>query len=290
MKLPGESVALVLFLIGAALALLSAPMALAQSAGDAARGQLQRAFDRTFHQPGVRLVELRVSRGQRVVARRLFEMAHRQEHASSRSLVRFLAPEYLRGHALLIVNTRESLSDTWLYQPEEGRPRRIGTAQKSDSFYGSDLSLEDLEPMRWERWQIAAEMPADEAGESCLVINAWPPPESQYGRLRIWIATRVDGVLRIDFFGRGATEPRSDPEPVKRLRADLSDAREEHGFLNLRRIAIEQLGRDARTDLTIERMAIDPQIPSSLFSAPRLEREGESLFELATRYAQEEGQ
>jgi hypothetical protein len=285
MKLTGESIALMLFLIGTALALSMAPKAMAQPAAEAAKAQLRRTFDRTFHQPGVRLIELRVFRGERVVALRRFEMAHRADPAGSRSLVRFVAPDYLRGHALLIVDPEDGPNDIWIYQPEERRPRRVGNSQKGDSFYGSDLALEDLERTRWDRWRIAAWIPVDEDGEACLVADAWPPPDSQYGRLRIWIATRIDGVLRIDFFARGDEGAQASARPLKRLRADLGDAVEEHGFLRFRRIVIEQIGRDARTELVTERIAIDPTIASSLFSAMRLEREGEGLFDLAERHA-----
>ena len=287
MKLPGESIAVMLFLIGSALALLLAPMAMAQSAAEAAIAQLRRAFDRTFHQPGVRLVELRVSRGERVVAQRRFEMAHRADPAGSRSLVRFVAPDYLRGHALLVVDSEDGADDIWIYQPEERRPRRIGSSQKGDAFYGSDLAFEDLERTRWDRWRISAWVPTEEDGEPCLVADAWPTPDSQYGRLRIWIATRVDGVLRIDFFGPGEEGTRAGARPLKRLRADLADAVEDQGYLRLRRIVIEQIGRDARTELVIERIAIDPAIAASVFSAMRLEREGEGLFDLAERHARE---
>jgi hypothetical protein len=289
-KIPGESIGLILFLIGAALALAVAPMAMAQSAGDSVKEQLRRAFDRTFHQPGVRLMDLRVSRGGRVVAHRRFEMAHRTDPDGSRSLIRFVAPVYLRGHALLIVGSDDDgPSDTWVYQPEERRPRRAGTSQNGDSFYGRDVALEDLERTRWDRWRIAAWLPVEESGEDCLVADAWPPPESQYGRLRIWVATRVDGVLRIDFFARGKDGTRAGAQPLKRLRTNLSNAVDEHGFLRFQRILVEQIGRDARTELVIERIAIDPAISASLFSAMRLEREGEGLFDLAERHARDAG-
>jgi len=286
-KLPGDSIALIVFLLGSALALAAAPLATAQSAGSSARAQLRRAFDRTFHQPGVRLIELRVSRSGRVVALRRFEMGYRRDAAGSRSLVRFLAPPYLRGHALLIVEPEKGSGDLWMYQPEERRSRRVGNAQKGDSFYGSDLSLEDLERVRWERWKLSAGVPAEESGEACRIIDAWPPPDSQYGRLRVWIATRVDGVLRIDFFGRGAEATRTGAVPVKRIRVELDGAADESGFLKVRRMNIEQVGRDASTQVEIERMAIDPEISSDLFSAMRLEREGEDLFDLAERHARE---
>jgi hypothetical protein len=281
-------VAMAVFLLGASLALASAPLALAEAAHDAARGRVERAFDRTFQQPGVRRVELRVERGGREVARRRFELAHRREGRGARSLLRFVAPDYLRGHALLIVDAGAGdPPDVWLYQPEERRPRRVGATHRSDSFYGSDLSYEDLERADWRRWRVAAAGAGDEAGVACALVDAWPPAGSQYGRLRLWLATELAAVARIDFFGRAGARPEAGEPAIKRLRVPLEGVVEEQGYLRVRRIEVEALGGEARTELVVERMAIDPAIAASVFSAVRLEREGEGLFELAERHARE---
>lgn len=280
--------AIAVFLLGAALALTSAPVALAEAAQHSARAQLERAFDRTFQQPGVRRVALRVERSGRLVAERAFDLAHRREGAGARSLVRFLAPDYLRGHALLLVDGGgTATADVWLYQPEERRPRRMGASQKGDSFYGSDLSFEDLERPRWAGWRVARLGQEEEGGARSAVLDAWPPPDSQYGRLRVWLAAASGGVARIDFFGRAGSDASAGAAPVKQLRVDLAGAVEERGFLRVARIEVEAVGRAARTELRIVRMTIDPDIAASVFSATRLEREGEDLFELAARQGQE---
>ena len=92
---------------------------------------LRDAFERTLHAPGVRSVELRVHRGGQLVSRRAFDVAYRRDAEQARSLLRFTAPSYLRGHALLVLETPDGVSDTWLYQAEERRPRRVGTAHKA---------------------------------------------------------------------------------------------------------------------------------------------------------------
>jgi hypothetical protein len=281
-------VAMAVFLLGASLALGWAPRALAEVAHDAVRAQVGRAFERTFQPPGVRRIELRVERSGREVARRVFELAHRREGRGARSLVRFAAPDYLRGHALLIVDAGSGQPpDTWLYQPEERRPRRVGVTQRADAFYGSDLTYEDLERPDWTQWRLATLEAAQEGGLECLVVDAWPPAASQYGRLRVWLATALAGVARIDFFGRAGAQPEAGAEPFKRLRVDLAGVEEEAGYLRVGRISVEMVGRDARSELLVERIAIDPEIAASVFSATRLEREGEDLFELAERHGRE---
>lgn len=294
MRMAGDWAALAVFAVGASLALGWAPVVLGASAAgaahgpgpDAIRARLERAFERTFQPPGVRRIALRVARNGREVAWRVFELAHRREGRGARSRMRFVEPDYLRGHALLIVDDGEGQPpDTWLYLPEERRPRRVGGTQRGDAFYGSDLSYEDLERPDWAQWRVAARTSVPEGGLDCLVVDAWPPPASQYGRLRIWLATAPAGVARIDFFGRAGARPEADEAPVKRLRADLAGVAEEHGFLRVERIAVEAVGRDARTELAVERIAIDPGIAAEVFSARGLEREGEDLFQLAERHA-----
>lgn len=241
------------------------------------RDLLRDAFERTLHAPGVRSVELRVFRGGQLVSRRAFDIAYRRDDEHARSLLRFTAPNYLRGHALLVVETQGGVSDTWLYQAEQRRPRRVGTAHKSDSFYGSDLSFEELEHQRFEHFALRRLPGAEEAGAPCVVIEAIPQRESQYGRLIAWIDRARNGVARVDFY-RGR-----DAEPSKRLRIALAGAVEEAGFLRIEHMRIEQIGRDAWTDVETSRMEIDPAISADVFSAALLEREGEDLYALVGR-------
>jgi len=252
----------------------------AEDAGASARGDLdllRSAFERTLHAPGVRSVELRVHRAGQLVSRRAFDVAYRRDPEQARSLLRFTAPSYLRGQALLVLESPEGISDTWLYQAEERRPRRVGTAHKADSFYGSDLSFEELEHQRFAHFALHRLPDAEEAGLPCAIIEAVPQHESQYARLVVWIDLARTAVARIDFYrGTGS-------EPVKRLRVSLDRVVEESGYLRIETMRIEQVGRDAWTEVVTERMEIDPAISPDVFSAAFLEREGEDLYALVSR-------
>jgi hypothetical protein len=245
-----------------------------------ARGDLdllRSAFERTLQAPGVRSVELRVHRGGKLVSRRAFDVAYRRDAGQARSLLRFTAPSYLRGQALLVLESPEGISDTWLYQAEERRPRRVGTAHKADSFYGSDLSFEELEHQRFEHFALRRLPDAEEAGLPCAVIEAVPQQESQYVRLVAWIDLARTAIARVDFYRGAGTEP------AKRLRVSLDQVVEESGYLRIETMRIEQIGRDAWTEVVTERMEIDPAISADVFSAAFLEREGEDLYALVGR-------
>jgi hypothetical protein len=212
------------------------------------------------------------------VSRRAFDVAYRRDPDQARSLLRFTAPSYLRGQALLVLESPDGISDTWLYQAEERRPRRVGTSHKADSFYGSDLSFEELEHQRFEHFALRRLPDAEEAGRTCVVIEAVPKRASQYARLVAWIDPARTALARIDFY-RGASA-----EPAKRLRVALDGVVEEKGYLRVETMRIEQIGRDAFTDVVTERMEIDPAISEDVFSASFLEREGDDLFALVGRH------
>lgn len=240
--------------------------------------QLQHAYDRTLGAPGVRSMELAIHRGGRLVSRRAFDVAYRRSGEGSQSLLRFTEPSYLRGDALLVIDSGPGASDVWLYQAEERRPRRVGSTQHADAFYGSDLSFEELERPDFARWTLRGAREADPVC-ACDLVEARPDGDSQYGRLLVWIDRAHAAVARIDFF-RGA-----EAEPAKRLTVTLDGARETAGHLHVTRLRIEQVGRDAWTDIGVVRMEIDPAIPAAVFSAAALEREGEDLYAVASRLA-----
>src|SRR5262249_55894110 len=196
--------------------------------------------------PGVRPIELSVHRAGRLVSRRSFDVAYRRDAGGAQSLIRFTAPSYLRGDALLVVETPSGVSDVWLYQADERRPRRVGSTQRADAFYGTDLSFEELEHQRFAEWQLARL--ARDPGRGCAVVEAVPQRDSQYGRIRLWIDRGRDAVARVDFY-RGA-----EGAPMKRLTVAFDDAVDAQGFLWIRHMRIEQVGRDAWTDVETSRM------------------------------------
>ena len=69
------------------------------------------------------------------------------------------------------------------------------------------------------------------------------------------------------------------------MRVSLDGVEEEDGFLRIAHMRIEQLGRDAWTDVETARMTVEPAIPAEVFSASVLEREGDDLYALVTRHA-----
>lgn len=61
-----------------------------------------------------------------------------------RVLIRFLAPNDIKGTGFLVWEHPDAEDERFLYLPALGRVRRIAGAEKQESFVGSDLSYEDI--------------------------------------------------------------------------------------------------------------------------------------------------
>jgi hypothetical protein len=243
---------------------------------------VQSAFDRMFNYPSVRSVTLRIHRGGGRVALRSFDVVYRKLGERGRSLLRFTAPDYLRGHALLVIEEPDGRSDVWLYQPEARRPRRVSATRKADAFYGSDLAFEDLEHHDFRRWSLTRLPDAVEQARPCFAVEARPPPESHYGALRAFVERERLALLRVDFFRPGAGRA------AKTLEIAPGEITDAGGVLAPARMWMRQVGRDAATEVVFERIQSGAEIDPTVFAPLRLERSGEDLFALVERLRAEQ--
>jgi len=274
-----------LALFGLGLPLLATADATPDKSGAAVPAAVERTpleivkagFDRVLSYPSVRSTRLRVFRDGRMVSYRDFDVVYQRFEGQGHTLLRFTAPDYLRDEGLLIIEDGEGSNEAWLCQPAEARPRRVGTHQKRDAFYGSDLTFEDLEHHVWEQFDLRRLTDRNEHGRSFYVVEAIPPQDSQYTKLNIAVEKNQLALARVDFF-RGAP-----PRPAKTLRVDLEGLTEENGHLKVRRFWMEQAGREASTEVEFLRIDVDEAIARRVFSALRLQDKGEDLLDLVKR-------
>lgn len=244
---------------------------------------VQAAFDRMFNYPSVRSVTLRIHRHGDRVTYRSFDVVYKKIDGLGRTLLRFTEPEYLRGNTLLIIEEEDGRNDIWIYQRELRRPRRVLAGHKGDSFYGSDLSFEDLEHHDWRRFELRRLPDTTVQGKRALVVEAETPSDSQYSKVVATIERDRLALLRLDLFKAGSREP------IKSLELLSSEIKEQDGVLKPERMWVRQPGRDASTEVVFDQIEDDPQIADSVFATMRLERSGEDLYRLVERLRVESG-
>lgn len=242
---------------------------------------LQTAFDRMFNYPSVRTVTLQIHRQGDRVTYRAFDVVYKRVDGRGRTLLRFTEPEYLRGNTLLIIEEEDGRNDTWVYQRDLRRPRRVLAGHKGDSFYGSDLSFEDLEHHDWRRFRLERRPDTTVQGKAAWVVEAEAPSDSQYSKVIATVERERSALLRLDLFKAGSGEP------IKSLEIAADEITEADGILKPNRMWVRQPGREAATEVIFDQIEDDPKIADSVFAAMRLERSGEDLYRLVERLREE---
>jgi len=250
--------------------------------------QLNAAFARLFDYPSVRSVELRILRNGRVAGQREFDFARRLIDGRSHTILQFTGPSYLRDNSILMIEDERGVSQTWLFQPEVGAPRRVSTYQKEDSFFGSDLSYADLETRNWSGHEVKALPPEEDAGGGLEThrfdrFEAIPDASSPYARHVVWLDRASGAVARLESFRVGATAP------TKVLEVELDSLEGSGDALIPRKMTVTRRDKAWVTEVAFTRVELKPDLTESTFSAMRLQRgRGGDLFKLVDRLARKE--
>jgi len=184
---------------------------------------------------------------------------------NSKAVLRFTAPPEVKGVALLIHNYPDRASDQWMWTPAVQRERRIAFQDRRTRFFGTDFTFEDLEERDVDRSTYRMLGEEAIAGEPCWKIESTPRPEarSQYTRLYVWIRKADYVAAQIDGYGRDKV--------VRRIR--YSDIQNVQKIWTARRIEVEDMTRNSRTVLKLEKLEYDVSLPAELFTLQALRRE-----------------
>ena len=139
---------------------------------------------------------------------RTFRMwSQAREGKPIRSLIRFESPGSIAGTALLTVRRPGKKQDSWLYVPALDQVRRVAPADRSQSFVGSDFTIEDLgvsvDPEA-RTYTVLGESPCGQ-GRTCHQIEDKPATDaaakaSGYGRVVMHVDKELKVAHRIDFY------------------------------------------------------------------------------------------
>jgi hypothetical protein len=101
-------------------------------------------------------------------------------------------------------------TDQWIYFPALKKLKRIvsesSNSPKTGSFFGSEISYEDLEKIHLSDYRYSYEGPAKIDGRKAHLIVSYPSPrrarKTSYGKSLIWIDTVTYIPLKMDLYNR----------------------------------------------------------------------------------------
>jgi hypothetical protein len=225
---------------------------------------LERAFDNLYADDYVQTLEMATKgRSGKGLVRKL-QITRKQSTRPGKALVRFLEPYAVRRTSVLILERVGESDDLYVYLPSADRTRHLSTAQKADSFFGTDLSYEDIEPKRAADYEVRW-VKGDARDADCQRLEVRPRAgiESIYD-LSVYCVEPSRSVVRWAEFRKG-------DEVVRRLEVNPASVR----AVGERQIpfdmSMHRPKRGSSTRLLTESYEIRTDIPEQLFSTWNLQ-------------------
>lgn len=181
------------------------------------------------------------------------------------SIGRLLSPEYLRDMTVLMMESENREQDAFVFMPSLDKVRRITTAQRSDAFFGSDVTYEDIEQQRAEDFEFDGMETGWLREESVYRIQARPARIDNYARVVFTIAQNDFALLEVRYYKRSAEAP------YRIIRAPREHMISLSGHVLPTRINVENTMRGTETDVLLTKMRTDVEIPTRIFSVRTLE-------------------
>jgi len=176
----------------------------------------------------------------------------------------FFHPRDLRGTAFLAIDKPGS-ADRFVYFPAFRIVRRIGAQQKSDSWFGTDLSLEDIEYRPVRDFEIVGHGEGEVKGEATLQIDTRPLYGSAYERIRFHVVRSDDTIVRTEYF----LADRKAPSKV--VDADREGLRVFGEWAVPARVTCSNLETGTRTVVVLDEVVFSPKYRREYFSTHTLE-------------------
>jgi len=184
----------------------------------------------------------------------------------SKALIRFSAPDDLRGSALLLIQKGER-ADMFMYLPELRRVRRVTKRSITGSMFGTDFSYEDFE-----RFQGFAEdgevkrLPDQEVeGRKVFVVEGRPArgEESAYERIVSFVDQERCIPIHTDLYEKGESLRKVMVMPLEKV------TREAESWVP-RLVVVKDLVNQTQTELLVDEIELEKKLPRKLFSESAL--------------------
>jgi hypothetical protein len=236
----------------------------ARSDEPSAQELLDRVFRNLYDADFIQVLRITSrSRSGRELSRRM-QIVRRQTGGPGRALMRFIDPPDLRGTSLLVFQKPDRHDDVLLYLPAFERTRRISSAQRSDAFFGTDFTYEDLEPKQARDFVVQAVGTEFNGEKRHYLLDARPRSNttSQYDRIAYLIDPQTHVVVRTEYYLKGSL--------WKRLETDASRILEVDGRFLPFLARMSNIRRGTETTIETESYELRREIPDSLFTETNL--------------------
>ncbi len=182
------------------------------------------------------------------------------------SIANFSSPDHMRGTRILTIENFDRNDDYFVYLPSMRRVRRVTNSQRADSFLGTDLTYEDIEPKRLNNFELIGRSSLKMDGENVHVVMARPLYDSAYDRAEFFIAEKDAAWLEHRYYKQGSFKP------FKIIYSPREHMKVVDGHAFPTRVFVKDLEKGSLTELRMLELKLNPEIDDRLFSVVQLEK------------------
>jgi hypothetical protein len=199
-------------------------------------------------------MSMEVSRGGAALNR---SMKSWSADGGNKTLIKFLAPADVKGAGFLIIK-KAGITETQLWLPALGRVRRLSSSDNGGSFFGSDLSNEDISGSDLNDYDYKLL----ESKNNQYIVEAKPKLESSYSKVINHVDAKSLLTSKAEFY--------KDDEIFKTL--SIAEVSTIKNFVVPRTIVVETLSLKSKTTLKLSDVQLDVTIPDETFSERNLKK------------------
>lgn len=183
-------------------------------------------------------------------------------------MIRFHSPPDLAKHAVLTIENSDRDDDMWAFMPAYHTVRRIASANRSDTYMGTDFSYEDLIDRKLDEYQFKTLRKEEYNGTACTVVESLPAApklkeETGYSKTISWIDPEKYLLLKAEFYDR-------DQKLLKVL--TNSDLQQYGAKYRFQRTEMVNVQIDHRTLIEVQSRKINAGLPAKIFTVRYLKR------------------
>jgi len=175
-----------------------------------------------------------------------------------RTIMKFLLPADVKGMGFLQKVRKKGMDEQFMYLPELKRARRVTGSARKGSFFGSDLTYEDLESRDVDEDVHTLLRGSNLDGVVVYVVESNPkdPESTQYGKVIQWIRKDNYIPVRAEFY--------KDGELFKKLAVEKIDKID--GFWVAQKTNIKTLKTEHSTIIELLDIKNNKPIPDDVFT------------------------
>jgi len=195
------------------------------------------------------------------VSERMIDQYSKDGTRGHRTVIVFQQPASVRGVRFLTMENPNGPDDRWIYLPAlGGEPNRIGAADGSRSFQGTDFSNDDISSASRNAALDTHTLLREEAlnGSPCYVIQSVPRDNSyQYSRMVQWIDKQTMVTMKVELYNRSGVL-------VKIL--EILRLQEVQGRLSIMSTRMTTVAENTSTTINVDMIKYNDPIPETVFT------------------------